>query len=310
MGNRDRFDLKRAFFVSIAVIIIIGTLYLCLADCLRSKGARADILFQDGSVLIKKSGSEGWLILTDDIEISEGDEITTGDFGTVELELPGESFFKVGPKSHIAIKEMGSVEITRRSENRFELVYGKVRALVAPFVNRRSNFIIETDNAAIGVRGTDFGVIKEEKTELLCLDGTLELVSKLGGTEGGKPIIVESDEYVSFEGTEIPQKPERLDEDFKNRFLMEMAFRGFEARGMIKDELKEIEPYGKDEEESTTEPEIRHYTIGEGDMLWKISEEYYGDGGKYPIIFEANREVIENPDLIYSGEVIVIPSHK
>lgn len=319
MGNRDRFDPKRVFFVSLAVIIIIGTLYLCLKNCFRYKGGHADILFQDGSVLIKKSGTAQWLPLTDDIKIAEGDEITTGDFGTLELELFGESFFKVGPDSHVVIKEMGTVEVTRRAGNRFELVYGKIRALVAPFVNKKSNFIIETDNAAIGVRGTDFGVIKdikEEKTEILCLDGTLELVSKLEKAKGEKPIIVESDEWISFKAAEIPKKPEKLDEDIKNRFLIEMAFQGLKARDMIKDELKGIEPhnnyndYGEDEGKTTIEPEILPYTIKDGDILWNISEEYYGEGDKYPIIFEANREVIRDPDLIYPKETIIIPSQK
>lgn len=302
MGRGNRLDLKSAIFVSISIIIIIGTLYLCLSDCFSPKGTGADILYQDGSVLIKKLGSENWLILTEDIEIAEGDEITTGDFGTVELDLHDGNFFKVGPKSHVIVREMGSVEVTKRSENRFELVYGKVRALVAPFVNKRSNFTIETDNAAIGVRGTDFGVIKGEVTELLSIDGTLELVSKLESAET-EPIIVESDEYVSFTATEPPKEPEILDEGLKDRFLVEMAFHGFEARGMIKDELEVVE----DEPESSMESETNQYTVEKGDMLWRISEEFYGDGIKYPVIFDANRKVIQNPDLIYPGEVIIIP---
>jgi nucleoid-associated protein YgaU len=49
------------------------------------------------------------------------------------------------------------------------------------------------------------------------------------------------------------------------------------------------------------------YTIVSGDNLSKIAKRYYGNANKYPVIFEANREVIKNPDLIYPGQVIRIP---
>ena len=56
--------------------------------------------------------------------------------------------------------------------------------------------------------------------------------------------------------------------------------------------------------------ESEFYTIVKGDSLWKIAKKYYGDGNKYPVLFEANREVIKDPDLIYPGQVIRVPSLK
>jgi nucleoid-associated protein YgaU len=49
------------------------------------------------------------------------------------------------------------------------------------------------------------------------------------------------------------------------------------------------------------------YTIKSGDSLSKISKFYYGDAMKYPLLFEANREIIKNPDLIYPGQVLRVP---
>jgi nucleoid-associated protein YgaU len=49
------------------------------------------------------------------------------------------------------------------------------------------------------------------------------------------------------------------------------------------------------------------YTVQRGDSLSKIAKKYYGNATKYPVIFEANREVIKNPDLIYPGQQIRIP---
>ncbi len=49
------------------------------------------------------------------------------------------------------------------------------------------------------------------------------------------------------------------------------------------------------------------YTIVKGDTLSGIAKKFYGDGNKYNQIFEANRGIIKNADLIYPGQVIRIP---
>lgn len=49
------------------------------------------------------------------------------------------------------------------------------------------------------------------------------------------------------------------------------------------------------------------YTIQSGDSLSKIAKEFYGDAMKYPVLFEANREVIKHPDKIYPGQQIRVP---
>ena len=54
-------------------------------------------------------------------------------------------------------------------------------------------------------------------------------------------------------------------------------------------------------------PAIRAVTVQKGDTLWAISRERYGDGVLYVKVFEANRDAIRNPDLIYPGQVFNIP---
>ncbi len=51
-----------------------------------------------------------------------------------------------------------------------------------------------------------------------------------------------------------------------------------------------------------------YYTIQSGDTLSKIAKAKYGDAGDYQKIFEANREVIGDPDKIYPGQQIRIPA--
>lgn len=54
-------------------------------------------------------------------------------------------------------------------------------------------------------------------------------------------------------------------------------------------------------------PEGKFYTVKSGDSLSKIAKEVYGDPMKYGIIFEANKPMLKDPDLIYPDQVLRIP---
>lgn len=54
-------------------------------------------------------------------------------------------------------------------------------------------------------------------------------------------------------------------------------------------------------------PEKQYYTVVKGDYLSKISKRVYGDAMKYNIIFEANKPMLNDPNKIYPGQVLVIP---
>src|SRR5690606_25910066 len=56
------------------------------------------------------------------------------------------------------------------------------------------------------------------------------------------------------------------------------------------------------------EPEAQFHTVIKGDTLGKIAKKYYGNAMKYPIIFEANKPMLTDPDKIYPGQVLRIPS--
>ena len=56
------------------------------------------------------------------------------------------------------------------------------------------------------------------------------------------------------------------------------------------------------------EPEAVFYTVVSGDSLSKIAKAQYGDPMKYPVIFEANKPMLKDPDKIYPGQVLRIPN--
>ncbi|MCR9127724.1 MAG: LysM peptidoglycan-binding domain-containing protein [Rhodobacteraceae bacterium] len=55
-------------------------------------------------------------------------------------------------------------------------------------------------------------------------------------------------------------------------------------------------------------PPIQSVTVQTGDTLWAISRDRYGAGVLYVRVFEANRETIRDPDLIYPGQIFALPN--
>lgn len=63
--------------------------------------------------------------------------------------------------------------------------------------------------------------------------------------------------------------------------------------------------------ETTKSPEPKQqnktYTVVRGDCLWNIAKKFYGDGRKYTVIYNANKDQIKRPNLIYPGQTFTIP---
>jgi nucleoid-associated protein YgaU len=54
-------------------------------------------------------------------------------------------------------------------------------------------------------------------------------------------------------------------------------------------------------------PDTATAVVSGGDSLWRISRLNYGKGERYPVIYDANRGQIQNPNRIFPGQLIVIP---
>lgn len=59
-----------------------------------------------------------------------------------------------------------------------------------------------------------------------------------------------------------------------------------------------------------TIPGIETARIERGDSLWRISRRVYGEGERYTLIYDANQDQIRDPDLIYPGQVLVLPNRE
>jgi nucleoid-associated protein YgaU len=66
-------------------------------------------------------------------------------------------------------------------------------------------------------------------------------------------------------------------------------------------------PFVRDEPQAGVPPG-RSIVIQPGDYLWRIARERYGNGFQYTLIYQANRDQIRDPDLIYPGQIFMVPT--
>ena len=86
-------------------------------------------------------------------------------------------------------------------------------------------------------------------------------------------------------------------EDQATREKVLLAIGNTSGIARVDDQLEVVAP----------EPEAQFHTVVSGDTLGGIAKQYYGNGGKYPVIFEANKPMLTDPDKIYPGQVLRIP---
>ena len=84
-------------------------------------------------------------------------------------------------------------------------------------------------------------------------------------------------------------------------------------KNLIWDEIKAVagEESPKDIKANITvadESVYAKHTVKSGDTLGKIAKHYYGNAGKYTAIFEANKDILNNPDVIHPDQELKIPN--
>lgn len=89
-----------------------------------------------------------------------------------------------------------------------------------------------------------------------------------------------------------------------------VSFKLIEYRKFGKAAGKILDESGKEvqvQNQETNPKSTGTHMVVSGDNLWNIAKKYYGDGSKYTKIYNANKDKIKNPSLIYPGQKLVIP---
>ncbi len=185
-----------------------------------------------------------------------------------------------------------------------ERMYKQLKALEAA-----SNLPVYSNNKLIKPspwNGRAF--IKERNGHLNLLNINAEDTYFLGETKTSTPIVLAYEEKMEIAKTFNPQ------EQFKTLELIEQSRKlwekGVEAKNVknfrLANELflesaRYLEAY-----QSNASSEL--YVIKIGNTLWGISKKLYNDPYLWPKIWFANRQKIQNPDLIHSNWKIIIPA--
>lgn len=53
---------------------------------------------------------------------------------------------------------------------------------------------------------------------------------------------------------------------------------------------------------------VTTYTVAAGDNMWKIAHKTLGNGRRWSEIYQVNKDIIKNANLIYVGQVLDIPA--
>lgn len=115
-------------------------------------------------------------------------------------------------------------------------------------------------------------------------------------TSGIKNLDVAFDDGVATLSGECLNEGER-----RNAILLTGNIKG--VRQVVADQLT-VRPA---EPEAAPEPEEEIYEIKSGDTLGAIAKRFYGKASAYTKIYEANRDIIDDPNKIYPGQKIRIP---
>jgi FecR protein len=224
-----------------------------MTDVDEIKEGEVKVVFLDEGAEMKystvdTSGTDKWVPVTLGKMIGVGDELRTSKDVSIELLFPDGSVIKIAPETHIVFKDFGIIESTKLSTSTIKLMKGKVRAFVYPLINKSSKFNIETENATVGVRGTDFGVthdLKTNKTKLVCLVGEVGVQSNDEALKDNEPIPVKKDEAITVVPNAAPSKPVRISRYETIRFFGNMEFEGVD----VEDRLKKLKSMRRKKEE-------------------------------------------------------------
>jgi nucleoid-associated protein YgaU len=79
-----------------------------------------------------------------------------------------------------------------------------------------------------------------------------------------------------------------------------------------KPDFSNVQSGGSSTAPAAPEPEVTNgpgktYVVVSGDSLSKIAKREYGDANKWPRIYEANKDLIKDPNLIYPGQELKVP---
>ncbi len=128
----------------------LGVLLLQFAAAATAADGPASVVQINGVPRVQRNGQ------TSDLQVEMTvalDAVVETDAGAkAKLRLADGSILDIGPQSRLALREFVSEPGSRRA--RLEVLFGRFRLAITPFVGGRSDYEVRTPTAVAGVRGT------------------------------------------------------------------------------------------------------------------------------------------------------------
>lgn len=145
--------------------------------------------------------------------VFKNDEVITGAESKIKILFENDNILILGFDSRLMIDEVVYDPESQESNSLFNLLKGKVRAIVKKFLSPKSQFKIRTANSDIGVLGTDFVLIFDNEA------GTLEAFVESGSIKIESPdqswndFNLQQNFYTKIEGSAKPADPKPIKPD-------------------------------------------------------------------------------------------------
>ncbi|HKJ00183.1 MAG TPA: FecR family protein [bacterium] len=183
---------------------VLAVVLLCLLPTLASA---AEVTYVVRPVEVKRKGSDKFVVLHLHDKVYAGDTIRTGFGGRVEITISEKRVFRIGQASEVELPELQD-DRGKGIRARFNLLLGRFwGGVLRPLKNLQAeHFQVHTATAVIGVKGTQFGVDYEKKT-----DETRALVIK--GTVAAQPPPKAQQAPVEIPGPREVAPPQEISRD-------------------------------------------------------------------------------------------------
>lgn len=208
------------------VVFVVILMQALLAGAAQAQSAGVVATF-DGTVEIGREGVWAPAVIGGSVEV--GDVIRTGTPGRVRISLRDDSVINLGDASEMVIDEQVFNPAAGEARSVFELLNGKVRAIVSEHYREpRAAFEVKTVTAVSGVRGTDFIMVHDRDTRLTQIVGVSGLVDVNGSIDPeGHGVVVGPQEISEVVRGRYPTPPRRLEETTFRQYLDGLEFIGF-----------------------------------------------------------------------------------
>jgi hypothetical protein len=180
----------------------------------------------DGSAELGRGGT--WTAAIPGSPVHIGDELRTGRPGRLRVVFQDDSVLAVGDEARMIVNEQVFDLEKGKSRSVFDLLRGKVTALVSDYYHQAGAvYEIKTVTAVAGVRGTEFSIAyyeQEEVTEVVGISGAVTVHSLVDPT--GPGVLLRANETTTVAREELPATPRRIEETIFRQQIQGFDFIG------------------------------------------------------------------------------------